>query len=66
MPEATVLSYAWLVADSKENIAAAREHLEAALTEKSLKATRFRLFGYNGPETSKEKRTWELQALLDD
>ncbi len=61
---AKVLSYTWQGVDSKTNIAKAKESLEVELANKKLAAKSFRLLGYNGPGTPREKRTWELQALL--
>ncbi len=64
VPAAITLSYTWQGNDSKENIAKARTALDAALVEKKKEAKGFRLLGYNGPGTPRDKRTWELQALL--
>lgn len=65
VPAAKVLSYAWQGDDSKKNVAHAREQLEAELAKRDLESEGFRLLGYNGPGTPRDKRTWELQALLD-
>ncbi len=62
--KAKALSYAWMGNDSKKNLQTAREALETALKKRGVKATSFRLLGYNGPMTARKKRTWELQALL--
>ena len=64
VPATTTLSYTWQGPDSKENIARAKTALEAALEERKMTATGFRLLGYNGPGTPRAKATWELQALL--
>lgn len=64
VPSAKVLSYTWQGRDSKKNITTAREALQAALTQRKLTSSGFRLLGYNGPGTPKDKHTWELQALL--
>jgi hypothetical protein len=64
VPAASTLSYTWQGTDSKENIAKAKTALEAALEERKMTATGFRLLGYNGPGTPRAKATWELQALL--
>ncbi len=64
VPAATVLSYTWMGDDSKSNIAKARTALETVLTDRKKEASSFRLLGYNGPGTPREKRTWELQAVL--
>ena len=65
VPATTVLSYTWQGPDSKANLELAKAALDQSLAEQEKKATSFRLLGYNGPETPKEKRTWELQALID-
>ena len=65
VPSAKTLSYAWQGTDSKKNVAKAREALEETLEEKNLETTGFRLLGYNGPDTPKDKQTWELQAVLE-
>ena len=59
-----VLSYTWQGPDSKANQATARAALEAALAQRKLTATSFRLLGYNGPGTPRAKATWELLAVL--
>ena len=64
VPAAQALSYAWQGTDSKENIAKARTALEETLESQNVETTGFRLLGYNGPGTPRDKRTWELQALL--
>lgn len=65
VPAARVLSYAWQGPDSKKNVAHARQQLEAELARRDLEKSGFRLLGYNGPGTPRQKQTWELQALLD-
>jgi hypothetical protein len=64
VPATTTLSYTWQGTDSKENIAKAKAALEAELGQRKAEPKGFRLLGYNGPETPRTKRTWELQALL--
>ena len=61
---AKALSYAWMGDDSRDQIAQAHKALEKALQEKGLKATSYRMLGYNGPRTPRKKRTYELQAVL--
>ncbi len=58
------LSYTWMGDDSKAQIKKAKEALKAALEKKGLKAKSFRMLGYNGPGTPRQKRTYELQAIL--
>lgn len=64
VPSAEALSYAWKGNDSKENIAKARGALETALEQRSIEAKAFRMLGYNGPQTPRHNRGWELQAIL--
>ena len=66
VPKTDVLSYTWQGVDSKENVAKAKAAIDAALAEKKLTLARYRLLGYNGPATPKQKATWELQALLKE
>ena len=65
VPAEKVLSYTWQGPDTKANIATARARLDAALGVREKKAKAFRLLGYNGPGTPRDKRTWELQAVLE-
>lgn len=65
VPAAKVLSYAWQGPDSEANIVAARKELESALADKELEPQGFRLLGYNGPGTPRDRKTWELQAVLE-
>ncbi|MES2660026.1 MAG: heme-binding protein [Verrucomicrobiota bacterium] len=65
IPGFKALVYAWQGTDSKENIARAREALEAELMKTKKVAKKFRMSGYNGPDTPRELRTWELQAVID-
>jgi hypothetical protein len=64
VPKADVLSYTWQGTDSKENVAKAKAAIDAELAEKKLTLERYRMLGYNGPSTPRNKATWELQALL--
>jgi hypothetical protein len=65
VPAEKVLSFTWQGRDTKKNIATARTQLDAALAKQDMTAKSFRLLGYNGPGTPRDKRTWELQALLE-
>lgn len=65
IPAIKALSYTWQGIDSEENISKAKAALDGELTARKAKARSFRLLGYNGPGTPREKRTWELQAVLD-
>lgn len=65
IPALKALSYTWQGHDSEENIAKAKAALDGALESRKAKARNFRMLGYNGPGTPRDKRTWELQAVLD-
>lgn len=65
VPPTRALSYTWQGVDSEENTATAKAALDAALAARKATAKSFRMLGYNGPGTPREKRTWELQALLE-
>ncbi len=61
---AKALSYAWQGDRDKKTIQRAKDELLAELSNKQLKHSSFRLLGYNGPSVDKDKKTWELQAIL--
>jgi SOUL heme-binding protein len=65
VPAAKVLSYTWQGDDTPKNISKAKRELQAALGARKIGGNGFRLLGYNGPGTPREKQTWELQALLE-
>ena len=64
IPAIKALSYTWQGIDSEENVAKAKAALDRELETRKAKAKNFRMLGYNGPGTPREKRTWELQAVL--
>ena len=64
VPAAEVLSYAWQGGDSAEKVKLAKTKLEEKLIAEKREASSYRLLGYNGPGTPREKSTWELQAVL--
>lgn len=64
VPKAKVLSYTWMGPRNDKTVATAKAALQKSLIEKNLKATGFRVLGYNGPMTSRKQQTHELQALL--
>lgn len=64
VPAQKVVSYTWQGDDTKANVAKAKAAIDAELTAKKLTSERYRLLGYNGPATPRNKATWELQALL--
>ena len=65
VPAAKALSYTWQGPNNKANLARAKAALEVELAARKLGAKPYRLLGYNGPATPRDKRTWELQAILD-
>ncbi|MBC8128660.1 MAG: heme-binding protein [Gloeobacteraceae cyanobacterium ES-bin-144] len=64
VPACKVLSYAWQGPRNKESTARAREAIDEQLAKQNLKATGYRLLGYNSPFVPASKQTHELQALL--
>ncbi len=64
VPASRALSYTWQGPDTKQNRAKARAAIEAELALRKVAGTKFRLLGYNGPATPRDKATWELQAVL--
>jgi len=65
IPAIRVLNYTWQGTDSEENVAKAKAALDGELAARKATAKSFRMLGYNGPGTPRDKRTWELQAVLD-
>lgn len=63
-PARAVLSYAWLGPRDPAALAVARAALAAVLARQHLKATGYRLLGYNSPFVPGARQTHELQALL--
>lgn len=64
VPAMKVLSYTWQGPRGDAEVAKAKSAIEAALAEKKLKSTGYRLFGYNSPSVPRAKQTYELQAIL--
>jgi hypothetical protein len=64
VPAQEALSYAWQGLRSKSSIARARKALDEALAAQGLKASGYRLLGYNSPFILPWRQTHELQALL--
>lgn len=64
MPALTVLTYAWIGDDTDDAIRKARTLIDAELQKKGVKATQYRVLGYNGPSTPANRKTYELQAVL--
>ncbi|MFZ9941619.1 MAG: heme-binding protein [Luteolibacter sp.] len=64
VPAQEALSYAWQGLRSKSSIARARKAIDEALAAQGLKASGYRLLGYNSPFILPWRQTHELQALL--
>lgn len=64
MPACEVLSYTWQGPRSDDSISKARAAIDAELGRQNLKASEYRLLGYNSPFVPRGKQTHELQALL--
>jgi hypothetical protein len=64
VPAQQALSYAWLGARDKASTARAREAIDAELAKQNLKASGYRLLGYNSPFVPRARQTHELQALI--
>lgn len=64
-PSVKTLSYTWQGTDSKANIEIARKAIMAELKKRQLKHSTIRKLGYNGPGVPRDKKTWELQAILE-
>jgi hypothetical protein len=64
IPAQEALSYAWQGGRDRKSTAKAREAIDAELAKQNLKATGYRLLGYNSPFVARSKQTHELQALL--
>jgi hypothetical protein len=62
VPALDTLSYAWQ--GPRSGIDKARAALDAELARLNLKATGYRLLGYNSPFVPRSRQTHELQALL--
>ncbi len=65
VPAKAALSYAWQGARDDVSTAKARAAIDAELAKQKLKATGYRLLGYNSPFVPRGKQTHELQALLE-
>jgi len=65
VPAFKALCYTWQGTDSKEAVVRARAAIEAELNTSKRTAKEFRMLGYNGPGTPRDKRTWELQAIIE-
>ena len=65
IPAMEALSYAWQGARNDAATAKAREAIDAELSKQKLKASGYRLLGYNSPFVPRAKQTHELQALIE-
>lgn len=64
VPALETVSYAWQGARDDKATAKARAAVDAELARLNLKATGYRLLGYNSPFIPRSKQTHELQAVL--
>ena len=64
MEKTRVLTYAWLGDDNEENIAKAKKAIDDALKTQGKVAVQYRMMGYNGPQTPRKSKTWEMHAVL--
>ena len=64
VPAREALSYAWQGPRNKASTARAREAIDEELAKLNLKASGYRLLGYNSPFIPRSKQTHELQALI--
>lgn len=65
IPAMEALSYAWQGGRNDAATAKARGAIDAELAKQKLKATGYRLLGYNSPFVPRAKQTHELQALIE-
>lgn len=64
VPKIKTLSYTFQGKQTSENVQTAKRAIQAELDERNLKASGYRILGYNGPGVPASKKTWELQAIL--
>lgn len=65
LPEMKVLSYAWQGPNNQQSIAKAKARLLEEAKSQQLKFSSFRLLGYNSPFIPNNKKTHELQLILE-
>lgn len=65
LPATKVLNYAWLGGRSDEFVKEIKARLLAEAAKHNLKHKGFRLLGYNSPMIPNEKKTHELQLILE-
>ncbi len=65
VPAQVALSYAWQGARDNASTARARAAIDAELAKQNLKASSYRLLGYNSPFVPRARQTHELQALIE-
>lgn len=65
LPKMEVLNYAWQGSRSDKFVAEAKAKLIAEAEKRNLKYKGFRLLGYNSPMIPNEKKTHELQLILE-
>ena len=66
LPAIRAFTYAFQGRDTKENIARARRAIERKTEEDGVAVSGYRLLGYNGPGIPDARKTWELQAMIED
>jgi hypothetical protein len=64
MASTKVLTYAWMGDDNDDNVAKAKKAIDEALKAQGKEAVQYRMMGYNGPQTPRKNKTWELHAVL--
>jgi hypothetical protein len=65
VPAREALSFAWQGGRDNAATARARKALDEELARLNLKASGYRLLGYNSPFVPRSRQTYELQALLE-
>lgn len=64
IPSMKTLSYTWQGSNNSKNLKLAKTALDAELKKRSLTSNDFRVLGYNGPGVPRNKKTWEMLAIL--
>ncbi|MGJ8656516.1 MAG: heme-binding protein [Akkermansiaceae bacterium] len=64
IPSMKTLSYTWQGNNNSKNLKLAKAALDTALKQRNLISTDLRVLGYNGPSVSRDKKTWEMLAIL--
>ena len=64
IPAQRVLSYTWLGPDNAANREKAINAINTYAAEQNMTPGEFKLLGYNGPSVPRDKRTWEIHAVI--